>query len=96
VKREKIWQQQGTQPVLIFSPDRFNAMTRVPIVLPVTSRGSFARCFADGAGTRTTGVVRCDQTRPIDLVARKARLLENVPAHVMDEVLARLAPMFCE
>lgn len=95
MKREKIWQQQGTQPVLIISPD-CDTMTRVPIVLPVTSRGSFARCFADGAGTRTTGVVRCDQTRPIDLVARKARLLENVPAHVMDEVLARLAPMFCE
>src|ERR1035438_1017854 len=80
-------EQQGARPVLIVSPDRFNAVTRVPIVLPVTSGGSFARSagFAVslmGAGTRTTGIVRCDQPRPIDLVARKAHLLENVPVHI--------------
>ena len=61
--------------------------------------GGFARSagFAVslmGAGTRTTGVVRCDQPRPIDLAARKARVLENVPVHIMDEVLARLATIF--
>jgi mRNA interferase ChpB len=109
VKRGEIWlvsldpaqghEQQGTRPVLIVSPDRFNAMTHVPIVLPVTSGGGFARSagFAVslmGAGTRTTGVVRCDQPRPIDLAARKARVLENVPVHIMDEVLARLATIF--
>jgi mRNA interferase ChpB len=111
VKRGEIWlvsldpaqghEQQGTRPVLIVSPDRFNAATRVPIVLPVTSGGRFARSagFAVSlmdAGTRTTGVVRCDQPRPIDLVARNGRLLESVPASIMDEVLARLAPIFCE
>ena len=109
MKRGEIWlvsldpaqghEQQGTRPVLIVSPDRFNAMTHVPIVLPVTSGGGFARSagFAVsllGSGTRTTGVVRCDQPRPIDLAARKGRLLEKVPAHIMDEVLARLATIF--
>lgn len=92
-------EQQGTRPVLIVSPDRFNTLTRGPIVVPITSGGAFARNtgFAvslAAAGTRTTGVIRCDQPRPIDLAARNARRLESVPVEVMDDVLARIATLF--
>ena len=92
-------EQQGTRPVLIVSPDKFNALTKVPIVVPITSGGSFARTagFAvslDSAGTRTKGVVRCDQPRPIDLSARKARKLESVPDAIVDDVLARIVALF--
>lgn len=89
-------EQQGTRPVLIVSPGAFNRVTRVPVVLPITSGGNFARTagFAVslmGAGTQTTGVVRCDQPRALDIGARRGRKLESVPEAVMDEVLARLA-----
>jgi mRNA-degrading endonuclease toxin of MazEF toxin-antitoxin module len=47
-----------------------------------------------GAGTKTTGIVRCDQPRALDLAARNGRKLENVPDAIMDEVLARLTPIF--
>ncbi|MDI1279285.1 MAG: type II toxin-antitoxin system PemK/MazF family toxin [Methylobacter sp.] len=47
-----------------------------------------------GAGTNTTGVIRCDQPRAIDLSARHAKKLESVPESIMDEVLARLAVIF--
>ena len=92
-------EQQGTRPVLVISPAAFNRVTRVPIVLPITSGGNFARTagFAVslmGAGTSTTGVVRCDQPRAMDLQARGARRLEAVPSAIIDEVLARLAPIF--
>jgi len=43
------------------------------------------------AGTRTVGVVRCDQPRALDIGARKGRKLESVPPNVLDEVLAKLA-----
>ena len=71
-------------------------MTKTPVVLPITRGGGFARTagFAvslESAGTRTTGVVRCDQPRALDLGARNARKLETVPQPVMSEVLARLA-----
>jgi mRNA-degrading endonuclease toxin of MazEF toxin-antitoxin module len=39
-------------------------------------------------------VVRCDQPRALDLNARKGRRLETVPGDVIDEVLARIAPLF--
>ena len=109
MKRGEIWlvgldpseghEQKGRRPVLIVSPEAFNQVTKVPVVLPITSGGSFARTagFAvplAGAGTNTTGVVRCDQPRALDLRARAGRKLETVPAEIVDEVLARLAPIF--
>lgn len=92
-------EQQGTRPVVVVSATAFNRLTRTPIVLPITTGGNFARTagFAvslQEAGTKTTGVIRCDQPRAIDLGARNARRLESVPALVMDEVLARLIPIF--
>jgi mRNA-degrading endonuclease toxin of MazEF toxin-antitoxin module len=92
-------EQRSRRHVLVVSPGAFNRLTRVPIVLPITSGGSFARTagFAvslAGAGTRTTGVVRCDQPRALDLGARGGRKLESVPGPIIDEVLAKLAPLF--
>jgi len=91
--------QKSRRPVLIVSPEAFNRLTRVPVVLPIRSGGNFARTagFAvtlESAGTKTTGVVRCDQPRALDLSARGGRKLESVPDGIMDEVLARLAPIF--
>lgn len=92
-------EQQGTRPVLLVSPGAFNRLTKTPVVLPITSGGNFARSagFAvslSGAGLKTSGIVRCDQPRALDLGSRNARKLERVPAAIMDEVLARLAPIF--
>ncbi len=109
MKRGEIWlvsldptsghEQKGRRPVIIVSPEAFNQVTKVPVVLPITTRGSFARTagFAvplTGAGTKTTGVVRCDQPRALDLPARGGKKLESVSGAVMDEVLAKLAPIF--
>jgi len=109
MKRGEIWlvsldptsghEQKGRRPVLIVSPEAFNLITKVPVVLPITSGGNFARTagFAvplTGAGTKTTGVIRCDQPRSLDLAARGGRSLESVPDAVMDEVLARISPIF--
>lgn len=92
-------EQKGTRPVLVVSPGAFNRLTRTPVVLPITSGGNFARTagFAvslTGAGTRTTGVIRCDQPRALDLSSRSAHKLESVPEAIMDDVLARLATIF--
>jgi mRNA-degrading endonuclease toxin of MazEF toxin-antitoxin module len=89
-------EQQGTRPVLVISPGAFNRLTKTPIVLPITTGGNFARMagFAvslDDAGTRTTGIVRCDQPRALDIGSRNGRRLESVPPEIIDDLLARLA-----
>jgi mRNA interferase ChpB len=45
-------------------------------------------------GTTTTGIIRCDQLRSLDLTARKGRFLEAVPQAIIEEVLMKLAPIF--
>ena len=89
-------EQRGTRPVLIVSPAAFNEVTGTPVVLPITTGGGFARRrgFAvslDDAGTRTTGVIRCDQPRVLDLAARNGQRLEAVPEPIIADVLARIA-----
>jgi mRNA-degrading endonuclease toxin of MazEF toxin-antitoxin module len=109
MKRGEIWlvgldptqghEQKGRRPVLIVSPEAFNRVTEVPVVLPITSGGDFARTagFAvtlEGAGTKTTGIVRCDQPRALDLGAGSGKKLESAPDAIVDEVLAKLATIF--
>ncbi|MCC3246343.1 type II toxin-antitoxin system PemK/MazF family toxin [Methylocystis sp. WRRC1] len=43
------------------------------------------------AGTQTTGVIRCDQPRALDLSARRAKKLESAPDDIVAEALAKLA-----
>ena len=92
-------EQQGTRPVLVVSPTVFNKLTRTPIVLPITSGGNFARTagFAVSlmdSGTQTTGIVRCDQPRALDIGSRHGLKIESVPQAIIDEVLAKIAPIF--
>src|SRR5438046_1497406 len=99
MKRGEIWlvgldptqghEQQGRRPFLIVSPEAFNRVTKVPVVLPITSGGDFARTagFAvtlEGAGTATTGIVRCDQPRALDLGARSGKKLEKAPDAIVN------------
>ena len=90
-------EQRGVRPVLVVSPTEFNATTKLPVVLPITNGGEFARRIGFAvllSGIKTTGVVRCDQPRVLDLKARQGRKVESVPAPIMEEVMARLAPIF--
>lgn len=92
-------EQQGRRPVLVVTPGRFNKVTGVPVVLPITTGGRFARTLGfavslSGAGTRTTGVVRCDQPRAIDITARRGKRIESAPLEIVEEVLARVMPLF--
>jgi mRNA interferase ChpB len=45
----------------------------------------------EGAGTKTTGIVRCDQPRALDLGARSGKKLETAPDAIVNDVLAKLA-----
>jgi len=92
-------EQQGRRPFLVVTPARFNKATGVPVVLPITTGGRFARTLGfavslSGAGTRTTGIVRCDQPRAIDIAARRGKRIESAPSGIVEEVLARVMPLF--
>jgi mRNA interferase ChpB len=90
-------EQRGHRPVLIISPTAFNEATKLPVVLPITSGGEFARRIGFAvpiSGIRTTGVVRCDQPRVLDILARSGRKVDTLPQELLDDVLARTATLF--
>jgi mRNA interferase ChpB len=87
-------EQQGARYVLIVSPHDFNR-GGTSFLCPITQGGNYARSqgFAvslSGAGTRTQGVVLCNQPRTLDIVARNGRFVEKAPEYIVDEVIAKL------
>ena len=90
-------EQQGHRPILIISPTAFNQATKLPVVLPITSGGEFARRLGFAVpltGIRTSGIVRCDQPRVLDIEARHGNKVESLPAELLDEVLAKTITLF--
>lgn len=90
-------EQRGHRPVLVISPAEFNEATQLPVILPITNGGEFARRIGFAvpiSGIKTTGVVRCDQPRVLDLRERSGRKVDTLPPEILAEVLARLAPIF--
>lgn len=87
-------EQQGERPVFVVSDKEFNR-AGLMLVCPITQGGNQSR-FAGFAvplmnsGTRSQGVVMCNQPRALDFAARGAKFIEAAPAYVTDDVLARL------
>ena len=90
-------EQQEHRPVLIVSATTFNAVTKLPVVLPITTGGSFVRRIGfavEISGIKTTGIIRCDQPRVLDVVERRGRKVDELPQDVLDEVLGKLLTLF--
>ena len=110
MKRGEIWhvdlepvkgrRQQGKRFILVVSPEAYNdAMGGLAFVVPIAVGGVHDRTKGftlslTGAGTRTSGVCLCGQLRAVDIRARGGRLVEQAPAFIVDEVLAKLAAIF--
>jgi len=54
-------EQRGYRPVLVVSPDDFNQATGLPVIVPITNGGDFARRIRFAVSlfdTKTTGVIQ--------------------------------------
>lgn len=83
---------RGTRPVLVLSADAFNRASGLLLVAPITQGGGASRetgfnVTLMGSGTKTQGVVLCDQTRTIDACARTFKRIEKVPPSIVEEAL---------
>ena len=67
------------------------------MILPITTGREFARRIGFAvpiSGAKTTGFVRCDQPRVLDLNARSGRKVDTLPQGLIDEVLAKVITIF--
>ncbi len=89
-------EMRGPHYGLVVSPGSFNAKFRKAWICPI-SQGASEQARSEsflitlmGTGCATQGSVHTHQIKALDFVARKARVVERVPALVITEVLERL------
>lgn len=83
---------KGARPVLVLSADDFNKASGLLLVAPISQGATASRLNGFsvtlmGSGTRTQGIVLCDQTRTIDARARNFKSIERCPELVVSEAL---------
>jgi mRNA interferase ChpB len=83
---------RGSRPVLVLSADAFNKASGLLLVAPITQGGNASRATGFsvtlmGSGTRTQGIVLCDQTRTVDARARTFSKIERAPPALVTEAL---------
>jgi mRNA interferase MazF len=87
-------EQAGRRPALFLSPAPYNEKTNLALVCPISSHGKgypFEVPLPDGLPI--SGVVLSDHLKSLDWKQRKAEFVARVPAEVVSDVLARLAPL---
>lgn len=82
-------EQKGTRPALVISNDFFNKKTNMVIVCPITNTDNkFPLHVPLDERTITTGVVRCEHIRALDINARGYTVIEKIPLDLFEQILA--------
>ena len=87
-------EQAGRRPALVLSPKIYNQKSGLALVCPVTNQAKgypFEVIVPGGPGV--TGVILADQVKSVDWKARRAEKVGRATAELLNEVLARLAPL---
>jgi mRNA interferase MazF len=88
-------EQAGRRPAFVLSPKAYNAKSSLCLVCPITSK-------VKGYPFEVTlpmklpiqGVILSDQIKSLDWRARKAEYIGSLPSSTIDDVIARLKPLF--
>jgi len=81
-------EQAGYRPAVVISQTAFNQKRNLVFICPITSstRPLRFRVLLDDR-TQTQGDVICEQVRVIDLLARKCKVVEQLPKDLLKQVL---------
>lgn len=86
--------QAGRRPAVALSPEAYNARTGLALFCPVTSQVKgypFEVAIPDNEPV--SGVILADQVKSLDWRARQAEWIISLPAHTVEEVLAKIATL---
>lgn len=87
-------EQAGRRPALVLSPASYNAVTRLAVVCPITSRAKgYPFEVAIPPGLKVYGVVLADHVKSLSWSARNAAFADQVPPDVVEDVKAKLAAL---
>lgn len=87
-------EQTGTRPVMVLSLADEALSTVLPISQGITlARSQGFAVSLMGTGLATQGVIICNQPRTVALRERNGKKIEAASVDLVDEVLARIAPL---
>ena len=88
-------EQAGRRPALVLSPGIYNAKSGLALVCPITSQAKgYPLEVPIPPGCGATGVVLSDHIKSVDWKARRAEKLGLCPAETLEDVRAKIAPLF--
>jgi mRNA interferase MazF len=80
-------EQKGRRPALVVSNETFNNFSKLAIVCPITNTDKNYPFHVKLRGTKTTGVILCDQTRTLDINARNYEFIEAISDDILFDVI---------
>jgi mRNA interferase MazF len=87
-------EQSGRRPVLVLTPQRYNRLTGLAVVCPLTNREKgYGFEVALPAGLTVTGVVLADQVKSLDWRHRGVHFLAALPIDFVNTVARRVAAL---
>ena len=81
-------EQAGYRPAVVISQTAYNQNRKLVFICPITNstRPLRFRVLLDNR-TQTQGDIICEQVRVIDLLARKCKVVEQLPKDLLKQVL---------
>ncbi|MFS1511056.1 type II toxin-antitoxin system PemK/MazF family toxin [Chengkuizengella sp. SCS-71B] len=81
-------EQAGTRPGIVLSPKIFNQATGFAIICPITShKKGYPFEVELPTGLAIEGVILTDQVKSLDWKARKFKIKEEAPKHIVTDCL---------
>jgi len=80
-------EQAGYRPVLVVSNDKFNTMTNMLLVCPISSTINNFPTHVKLNNTVTTGEIRCEQVKVLDPNTHPYSIIESVPRNILLEAV---------
>ena len=88
-------EQARRRPAIVLSPKAYNTKSSISIVCPITSKVKGYPFEVTLPGNfPIQGVILSDQIKSLDWKVRKAEFICPLPLSILDEVIAKLKPLF--
>jgi mRNA interferase MazF len=83
-------EQAGFRPAIVLSPNFYNKASGLCLVCPITTKvKGYPFEVSMEESNKTHGVALADQIRSIDWQAREIKIVDHVPASIIETVLAK-------
>ena len=87
-------EQAGHRPALVLSPESYNRKVGLALFCPITTQQKgYPFEVAIPPGSAVSGAILSDQVKSLDWKARRTRFAEELPAKIIQEVLAKFGTL---